>query len=260
MANIFFRQTYFYCAIRTAPKRAKKVEAQSEIEKLRFQQPDIVVIPPPMNYILVWGPPQQPRILSGYLKLRKSKVPFPLEISDLPDPNREEPSPLFRVKNLGSVAHTVRMHWEQSMDLQQLLDEINKSEMFKKYPQPDDINNISYEDSIFQLPYLAPVIDNTSYEDVPIPYAKIYFAAVISGDPLKEWVKVPFRLTWDQPPGGEPTTFVVTATARNLHPSLSSPASLRPLLYSITGAEQIEAPRLPKIMAEITFGVEGIAP
>jgi hypothetical protein len=153
------------------------------------------------------------------------------------------------------------------MDLQQLLDEINKSEMFKKYPQPDDINNISYEDSTFQLPYLAPVIDNTSYEDVPIPYfiylyAKIYFAAVISGDPLKEWVKVPFRLTisWDQPPGGEPTTFVVTATARNLHPSLSSPASLRPLLYSITGAEQIEAPHLPKIIAEITFGVERIAP
>jgi hypothetical protein len=75
-------------------------------------QPNIVVIPPLINnYILVWDPPQQPHILSSPLTIT-GKVPALLKIGDLPDPNREEPSPLFRVKNLGSVAHTVRMHWE----------------------------------------------------------------------------------------------------------------------------------------------------
>jgi hypothetical protein len=132
--------------------------------------------------------------------------------------------------------------------------------LFKQYSAPNNKTDIRKKEYTFSLPYLAPAVDNTSYVSVPIPYfiysyAEIYFAAVISGDPLKELVKVPFRLTisWDRPSEREPTIFIVTATARNMQ--ASSPVA----------GEQIEDKNgkmraAPKVMAEITFDVEQIAP
>ncbi len=220
-------------------------------EAIASSQPDIVVVAPPMNYVLMWDPPRDTFIKS--VPSRGGKIASELHWGQ---------SPPFRFKNLGSVvAHNVRLHWEQTMDEQQLLDEINKSEMFKTYPSSNDKKDMRYREFTFEIPFLAPEIDNMSFVNVPIPYyvylyAETYFTAVISGDQLiKELITVQFRLTisWDRPPCVKQTIFVVTATARNTHP------------YPFVEGVQFEDEDgkmhpLPKVMAEITFNVKQIAP
>jgi hypothetical protein len=226
--------------------------SQPEQVAIAGPQPDIVVIPPSMNYLLLWNPPQQTFIRS--IPLKEGKIPREFNTMAVP-------SPPFRVKNLGPVvAHDVHMHWEQIIDERQLKNIINKSELFGRYPAPNDKPEMNKEFTC-NIPYIAPTVDNTSYIEIPIPYymylfAETYFTAAIFGNLLSdELITVPFRLTvsWERPPGAPPLNFIVSAIARNMHP------------YPIVNGEQFhdedgKTHPMPKIMAEITFNVQQIAP
>jgi len=206
-------------------------------------QPDIILLPPVHTYKLTWNASSN------------------LEITLLPERRPEETDslktgvPIFRVKNLGSgVAKDVTVEWEaKNIDLNSA---IEKSERLKSFviklnqtnfgifsAEPDGAQLAQLmsitgrgvvaaekykgyagaysQNQTTELPYLAPEINNTSYQEaiLPLPVAhllEVYIVATMpEGSPYYSRIPVPILATirWKSPEGGKPSRFRIDATA-----------------------------------------------
>lgn len=182
----------------------------------RRTAPDILLVSPVYEYSLVWNADTNVEIIM--LPNRGPTETAPLKTG----------LPLFRIKNIGkAVATQLQIEWEaQHIDLNKTVDtsarlngyDVRLSEtqfaVFRGMPDDRMLNQAKKievrgvisgqsaqgyacgyaEKATSSLPYLAPVIDNTTYLEIPLPYqianlVGVYIVAAMPYQPPAGWQK-----------------------------------------------------------------------
>jgi hypothetical protein len=210
-------------------------------------QPDVLILPPIYPYKFSWQ-------ASSNLEMVISPERPPTETSPL-----RTAIPIFRIKNIGSVvAKDVTVEWtigdidikkavENSARLREFVTRFTdkKFAIFNAALPENVIADVmtgpgirgviarppysgyfmvysSHEHST--IPYLAPEINNTGYQESDMPveicqFLELYIVAtILDGPPLPATVSVPIAATvkWKSPDGGEPAYFRIIAAAMNI--------------------------------------------
>jgi hypothetical protein len=212
-------------------------------------QPDIILLPPTHTYKLTWSASSN------------------LEMVILPSRRPEETEPLrtglptLQIKNIGSgIAKSVTIEWDaQSIDLKAVLHNSERLEkftiklsdtnfgIFSGVPDDSKVTGLmnttdrgvtagpnykgylgSYSQNVTtQFPYMAPEINNTSYQDAVLPLQiahvlELYIVATMpEGQPNHYRFSLPpifATVRWESPQNGKPSRYRIDVTAINLKP------------------------------------------
>ena len=217
---------------------------------------DIFLLAPKRKYALLWDPDRNLQMITT-----PCDAPFLA-------PQTSTRLPLFLIKNIGdAVAQNVTVKW--TIDTSSLDDVVRRSAIFRDHilnfaggmfgiSSADGSRSWSCAYSstgVTKLPFLAQSIDNTTFEELAIPfqvYASIeMFLAASMPTQLGTGVATTFQahVEWSNSQQTVSRTFDIRATAYSMRPMGSG-------TVMIPDAESGKMRIPPRLMGEISFNVE----
>jgi len=232
---------------------SNKVNSEKTVEK----PIDLVLKPPKHIYTLVWDAPENIQIITRPILSDGAKTPLGVRI------------PVLRIKNLGKeVARNLIIKWRAGTFGHLERGVLSCTRLHSYMPTiQGNMFGLTYTDKgtvrrgwqatfspseTSDIEYLAPVIDNKTYESLPIPYSvwayvEILAVATLPETPLFSTVSVPIEVKITGKNGVTVAHFAVIAKVHSTKPGGTGVVKI-----PIDG--KMRTP--PEVMAEVRFEIK----